>query len=80
MQIIERSDRSYKNMVQNTTDAMIQSQHDYLVVRVCQKAYVEAQQSINFVSDGHRIRSFQAYFCDPTEFSNYRSEKNVESD
>ena len=77
---MEHFDRSNKNMVQNTTDAMIQSQHDYLVVRVCQKAYFEAEQSIHFVSDGHRIRSFQAYFCDPTEFSNYRSEKNVEND
>ena len=41
------------------------------------KANVEAQQSMQFVSDGHRIRSFQAIFRDALECSNYRSEKET---
>ena len=35
-----------------------QSQHDCMVVRVCQEAYVEAQQNVHCVSAGHWSRSF----------------------
>ena len=38
MQILEQSDGSEENMGQETTDAMAQSQHDFMVVRVCQEA------------------------------------------
>ena len=47
-----------ENMGQKTGDAVVKSQHDCIVVRVCQEAYCEAQQSVQFVSDGHRIGSF----------------------
>ena len=56
-----------KKLGQKTTDAMVQSQHECMVVRICQKAYVEALQSAQFVSDGHRIGSFQTSFCDTSE-------------
>ena len=35
-------------MGQKMTDAMVQSQHDRMVVRVCKEAYVEAQQSVQW--------------------------------
>ena len=66
-------------MGQKTTDAMFQSQHDCMVVRGCKEAYVEAQQGVQFAPDGHRIKSFQASFCNASECSDYRSEENVES-
>ena len=68
-----------EKMVQKTTDVMIQSQHDSLVVRFWQKAYVVAQQAVQFVSDRHRIGSFQASFRNTSENTNYPSEKNVEN-
>ena len=37
MQNLERSDGKKENMGQKTTDAMVQSQHGCLIVRVCQK-------------------------------------------
>ena len=52
------SDGSEENMGQKTTDTMVQSQHDCLFARVCQEAYVKAQQNVPFVSDGSRIGSF----------------------
>ena len=42
MQNLEHSDESEKDMGQKTTDAMVQIQHDCMVVRVCHEAYVEA--------------------------------------
>ena len=33
-----------------------------MVVRICQKAYVEGRQSVQWVSAGHWDRSFQASF------------------
>ena len=33
-----------------------------MVVRICQEAYVEARQSVQYVSAGHWSRSFQASF------------------
>ena len=53
MQNLEHSDESEKYMGQKTTDAMVQSQHDCIVVRNCQEAYVEAKQSEQCVSAGH---------------------------
>ena len=76
MQNLEHSDGSEKDMGQKTTDTMAESQHDCMVVRVCQEAYVEAQQSVQFVSSGHWSRSFQASFCDSTECSNHGSEED----
>ena len=35
-----------KDVGEETTDAMVKSQHDCMVVRTCQKAYVEAWQSV----------------------------------
>ena len=35
-----------KDVGEETTDAMVMSQHDCMVVRTCQKAYVEARQSV----------------------------------
>ena len=75
MQNLEQSDGSEKDMGQKTTDAMVQSQHDCMVVRVCQETYVEAQQSVQCVSAGNWSRSFQASFCNSSECSNYRSEE-----
>ena len=66
MQNLELSDGSKKDM----------GKKDCLVARVCQGAYVETE----FIPDGRRIGSFQASFCDPSECSNYRSEKNVQND
>ena len=43
------SDGSEKDIGQKTTDALVQSQHDCMVVRICQEAYVEAQQSVQCV-------------------------------
>ena len=80
MQTLERSDGCEENMCQKTTDAMIKSQHDCLVVRVCQKAYVEAQQNVQFVSDGRRIGSVQTSFCNTSECSNNRSKENVKNE
>ena len=42
MQNLEHSDGGEKNMGQTTTDGIVQSQHDCTVVRIGQKAYVEA--------------------------------------
>ena len=58
MQNLEQSIGSEKDMGQMTTDAMVQSQHDCMVVQVCQESYVEAQQSVQCVSAGHWSRSF----------------------
>ena len=69
-----------KKMGQKTTDAVLQSQHDCMVVRVCQETFVEAQQSVQFVSDGHIIGSFQASFCNASDCSDYRGEKNFENE
>ena len=63
MQNPEHSDGSEKDMGQEMTDAMDQSQHDCMLVRICQEAYVEAQKSVQCVSTGHWNRSFQASFC-----------------
>ena len=41
MQNPEHCDGSEKDMGQKTTEAMIQSQNDCMVVRICQEAYVE---------------------------------------
>ena len=76
MQNLEHSDVSEKDMGQKTTDAMVYSQHDCMVVRVCQEAYVEAQQSLQCVSAGHWSRSFQTSFCNSSECSNHRSEED----
>ena len=38
---------------QKTTDAMVQSPYDCMVIRVCQEAYVEAQHSVQCLSAGH---------------------------
>ena len=76
MQNLEHSDGSEKDMGQKTTDAMVQSQHDWMVVRVCQEAYVETQQSVQCVSAGHRGRSFQASFRDSSECSDHCGEEN----
>ena len=76
MKNLENSDGSKKDMGQKTTDAMIQCQHDCMVVRVCQKAYVKAQQSVQCVSAGHWSRSFQASFCDSSECSSHRSKED----
>ena len=62
------------------TDAMVQIQHGCLVVRVCQKANVETQQSVQIVPDGHRIGSFQASNRNASTCSNYRGKKKVEND
>ena len=59
-------------MAQKTTDALVQSQHDCMVVRVFQEAYVKAQQSEQCVSAGHWSRSF----CNSSEGSNHRSEED----
>ena len=58
MQNLEHPDGGEKDMDQKTTDAVIQSQHDWMVIRVCQEAYVEAQQTVQGVSAGHWSRSF----------------------
>ena len=57
MQNLEHSDESEKDMGQKTTVAMVQSQRDCMVLRICQKALVEAQQSVQCVSAGHWSRS-----------------------
>ena len=46
MKNLEHSDGSEKYMGQKTTDAMVPSQHDCMVVLVCQQTSVEAQQSV----------------------------------
>ena len=51
--ILSNFDGSEKNMGQKTTDAMVQSQHDCMVVRICQEEYVEIQQRVQCVSAGH---------------------------
>ena len=76
MQNLEHSDGSETDMGQKTTDVMVQSQYDFMVVRVCQKAYNEAQQSVQCVSAGHLSRSFQTSFYNSSECSNHRSEEN----
>ena len=76
MQNLEHSDGREKDMGQKTTDALVQSQHDCMVVRVSHEAYVEAQQSVKCVSAGHWTRSFQASFCNSSEYSNHISEDN----
>ena len=52
---LEHSVGSEETMDQKTTDAMVQS-HDCLVLRVCQEAYVEAQQHLQFISDVRKDR------------------------
>ena len=79
MQTFEHSDGCEENMCQKTTDAMIKNQHDCLVVRVCQKTYVEAQQNAQFVSDGRRTGSFQTSFCNTSERSRDTAEKIFET-
>ena len=59
MQNFEYSDGSVESTGQKTTDAMVQMNLDFIVVRVCQKAYVDAQQIVQFGSDKYRVRSFQ---------------------
>ena len=59
------------DMDQKTKDAMGQSQHDYLVVRICNNAYVNTHQRVQFISAGHRIRSFQTSFRDTWECCNH---------
>ena len=76
MQNLKHSDGSEKDVGQNTTDALVQSQHDCMVIRVCQEAYVEAQQSVQCVSAGNWSRTFQASFCNSSEFGNHRCEEN----
>ena len=56
--------RSKENLGQKTTNAMIQIQNDCLLVRVCQKAYIEQHQGVQIVLSGYMIRSFQASFRD----------------
>ena len=53
MQDSEHSDGSEKDMGKKTTDATVPSQHDCMVVRICQETYVEARQSVQYVSAGH---------------------------
>ena len=77
MQNLKCSDGSEEDMDQKTTDAMVQSQHDCMVLRVCHEAYVEAQQGVLCVSAGHRSRRFQANFFDSLECSDHRSEEKV---
>ena len=67
-----------KDMVKKTIDARAYSQHDCLVVRICQKAYVEERQSVQWVSAGHWGRSFQASFPDSSECSDHRCEENFQ--
>ena len=67
-------------MGRKTTDAMIHSQHDCMVVRVCQKANVEAQQNVQFVSDGRWVRMFQTGFWDVSECCEHRSEEDIENE
>ena len=78
MQDSEHSDGSKKDMGKKTTDAMVYSQHDCMVVGICQKAYVEARQSVQWVSAGHWGRSFQASFRDSSECSYHRGEENFQ--
>ena len=47
-----------------------------MAVRICQKAYAEARQSVQWVSAGHWDRSFQASFRDSLGCSDHRCEKN----
>ena len=49
LDFFEHSDGSEEDMGQKTTDAMIKSQFDCMIARVCQKAYVEAQHSVQCV-------------------------------
>ena len=77
MQNLEHSDGSEEDMGQKTTDAMVQSQYDCMVVRICREAYVETQQSVECVSAGHWSRSFQASFCTSSDCSNHRIEEDV---
>ena len=79
VQNVEHSDGSKEDMGQETTDEMVQSQHDCMVVQICQKAHVEVQQSVQCVSAGHWIGSFQARFRNASECSDYSSEKNVQN-
>ena len=57
-----------KDLAQKKTNAT--------VVRVCQETYVETQQSVQCVSAGHWSRSFYASFCNSSECSDHRREKN----
>ena len=77
MQNPEHCDGSEKDMDQKTTEAKIQSQNDCMVVRICQEAYVEIQQSVKCVSAGH-CRSFcNTSFCNSSECNNHGSEEDV---
>ena len=44
------------------------------------KAYDETQEGDQFVSNEHRIKSFQASLRNTSECSSYRKEKNIEND
>ena len=50
---------------------------DCMVVRICQEAYVETQQTVQCVSAGLWSRRFQASFCDSSACSKNRSEEDV---
>ena len=80
MQNLEQSDGSEKYLGQKTTDTMVQIQHDCMVVRVCQEAYVEARQSVQWISAGHWSRSFQASFRDSSECSDHRCKENFQDE
>ena len=53
---------------------------DCMVVQVCQKAYVEARQAVQWISAGHWSRSFQASFRDSSECSDHRCKKNFQDE
>ena len=57
---------------------MVQSQHDCMVVRKYQEAYIEARQSVQYVSAGHWSRSFQASFLNSSECSDHRRKENLQ--
>ena len=80
MQDSEHSDGIEKDIGKKTTDAMVYSQHDCMVVRICQEAYVEARQSIQYVAAGHWSKSFQASFCNSSECSDHRRKENLQGE
>ena len=80
MQNCEYFDRSEERMDQKTTDTTVQNQNDSMVVRLCQKAYVEAHQGVQFVSDGHMVRSFQTSFFDTSECNDHINGENIENE
>ena len=62
-----------KNKGLETTDAMVQSQHDCLVLRVCPRAWVEAQHSVQFVANRLGSEVFKRVFCDASKCGICRS-------